>query len=86
MEIPLSNREVLKVLKARKKYTKITKQFVEYLGDVVEENNVYPISKLRNIKGTDLTQEEMCIIENIQNLSIVKTNREIKKIKQELNK
>ena len=50
-EVPLSNREVLKVLKARKtEHHPRTKEMIEYLENIEKGVNKYPLEILRNLK------------------------------------
>lgn len=92
-EVPLSNREVLKVLKARiqtgengEKHHPRTLEMVEYLETVEKGPYNFPLETLRNISknlSSDITT--LAILSNISDDSIVNAS-DRKRIKQHLTK
>lgn len=79
-EVPLSNREVLKVLKARinneengQKHHSRTNEMIEYL-ESVEGVYKYPLEVLRDLKttkGLDADLATLATVSNISDLSII---------------
>ena len=73
--VPLSNREVLKVLKARtEKHHPRTLEMLEYLETVEKGSYKYPLEILRDLKiskslAADLTT--LAIVANISDLNIL---------------
>lgn len=85
-EVPLSNREVLKVLKARsnENHHPRTLELIEYLETIEKGPYKYPLETLRNLKknlSADLIT--LAVVSNISDLSIL-NNSDRKKIEQYL--
>jgi hypothetical protein len=76
-EVPLSNTEVLKVLKQKKNASLKTTEFVEYLESIQHFENKYPLEELRNIKESlNCDLNTLAIISNTSNLdSLSKMDR-----------
>ena len=75
-EVPLSNYEVLRVLKARENNSdpdsKCT-EMIKYLESVIKKDK-YPLEKLRDLKindGLDASLNTLAILSNTQDLSIL---------------
>ena len=77
---PLSNNEVLQVLQARKEHTKITKDFKEYLTTINPNEHTYKMDDLRNAKGLESSADLLCILANTQDISIIESSNERRKI------
>lgn len=84
-EVPLSNREVLKVLKARnvneEKHHSRTLEMIEYLELIEKGPYLYPLETLRSLKNNidleaDLTT--LTIISNISDLSLLQKSDRLK--------
>lgn len=87
-EVPLSNREVLKVLKARygndEKHHPRTLEMSEYLESIEKGPHKYPLEILRDLKvskNLDADLNTLAIVANISDLSIL-SNSDRKKIEQ----
>jgi len=80
-EVPLSNREVLKVLKERKQENDINsiyKDMMIYLDLVIKENeDIYPLEILRDVKiaeKLDADLNTLAILSNTNDLSILSSS------------
>lgn len=84
-EVPLSNREVLKVLKARtedpdnegQKHHPRTVEMIEYLESVGKGPYKYPLEILRDLKTSknlDADLVTLAIVSNISDLSILNSS------------
>ena len=73
--IPLSNREVLTVLSARKIPSKECLEMIEYLKTVTKGLDKYPLELLRSCatSSSAIDPIKLCIVSNIQDLSILST-------------
>ncbi len=91
-EVPLSNREVLKVLKARKggqmehQYANAshhprTLEMLEYLESIEKKPYKYPLEILRDIKNIEANLNTLAIVSNISDLSILSSS-DSRRIKQ----
>jgi len=88
-EVPLSNREVLKVLKARNnsnegKHHSRTIEMMEYLDSIEKGVYKYPLEILRELKTTknlDADLLTLAIVSNISDINIL-NNSDKKKIQQ----
>ncbi len=75
--VPLSNREVLKVLKARKggqtehQHHPRTIEMLEYLESVEKGPYLYPLEILRDIKNIEADLITLAVVSNISDLSIL---------------
>jgi len=79
---PLSNLEVYKVLKARETHTKISQEFANYLELIEPKEDEYSMESLRKVK--DIPQETLCVLANTQDISIIDSatdQRKINKVK-----
>jgi hypothetical protein len=81
-EVPLSNREVLKVLKARNSNDSVQAgtdnskcaEMIAYLESVIKISNKYPLETLRDLKtreNLDASLNTLAILANTNDLSIV---------------
>jgi hypothetical protein len=78
-EVPLSNREVLKVLKARpkngeEKYYPRTIEMIEYLESIEKGPYLYPLEILRDLKTSKNLEADLItltIVSNISDLNIL---------------
>lgn len=90
-EVPLSNREVLKVLKARKSENlhnlshPRTLEMLEYIELVEKGPYKYPLEILREIKGLDASLITLAVVSNISDISIL-SHADRKKIEQRFEK
>lgn len=84
-EVPLSNREVLKVLKARtedpenegQKHHPRTVEMIEYLESVEKGPYKYPLEVLRDLKTSknlDADLVTLAVVSNISDLSILSSS------------
>jgi len=75
VEVPLSNREVLKVLKARNEEPDSKcSDMITYLESIIKEFDKYPLEILRDFKveaGLDATLNTLAILSNTNELSIL---------------
>jgi hypothetical protein len=77
-EVPLSNREVLKVLKARKggqtehpQHHPRTLEMLEYLESIEKGPYKYPLEILRDIKNIEADLTTLAVVSNVSDLSIL---------------
>lgn len=76
-EVPLSNREVLKVLKARKdglngeSHHPRTLEMLEYLESIEKGPYTYPLEILRDIKNLQADLHTLAMVSNMSDLSIL---------------
>ncbi len=81
-EVPLSNREVLKVLKARKggelehqqPHHPKTLEMLEYLESVEKDPYIYPLEILREIKNLEANLTTLAVVSNVSDLNILSTS------------
>ena len=77
-EVPLSNREVLKVLKARNtNHHPRTLEIIEYLESIEKYPYKYPLELLRDLKinkNLDADLVTLAIVSNISDLSILSSS------------
>jgi len=85
-EVPLSNREVLKVLKARnttkEKHHPRTLEIIDYLESVEKGPHKYPLETLRDLKTSKNLDADLItlgIVSNVSDLSIL-NNSDRKKV------
>jgi hypothetical protein len=78
MSEPISNGEVLKILKNRKSHSEISEDFMNYLEKTKIDEKKYTMQTLRKIK--DIDKEILCNIVNIQEI-VMLNNEQEKKIK-----
>jgi hypothetical protein len=92
-EVPLSNREVLKVLKARTnnnqtKHCPRTLEMMEYLESIEKGPYIYPLEILRDLKiskNLDADLVKLAIVSNISDLSILSSS-DRKRVEQRFSK
>jgi len=79
-EVPLSNREVLKVLKARSfasgDNSKCT-EMITYLESIIKGPDKYPLEKLRDLKinyNLDASLNILTLLSNTEDLSILSSS------------
>lgn len=84
-EVPLSNREVLKVLKARDNHNPKTLEIIEYLESIEKGPYKYPLEILRNIKNLDSDLITLAVASNISDLSILSVS-DRKRVEQHFSK
>ena len=75
-EVPLSNREVLKVLTARpceagEQNHPRTTEMIEYLESIETGPYLYPLEILREIKHLEADLNTLTVVSNISDLSIL---------------
>jgi hypothetical protein len=73
-EVPLSNREVLKVLKARTTENPKCSEMIEYLESINKGPYKYPLEILRDFKVNNTLDADMitlAVVSNISDLSIL---------------
>jgi hypothetical protein len=71
-EVPLSNMEVLKVLKAKNEISPEVSEMIAYLESV--ENNKcdkYPLEHLREIRGIKADLVTLAVVSNLSDLSLL---------------
>jgi len=78
-EVPLSNREVIKVLKARENMetNKDIADMITYLETTITQKDKYPLEKLRDIKkseGLEASLITLAILSNTQDLTILSSS------------
>lgn len=87
-EVPLSNIEVLKVLKARPSNSPFNMEIIEYLEKFTNSKELYSLEILRNIKNEynlDADITKLAIVSNTQDISILSSSDK-KRIEQYLSK
>jgi hypothetical protein len=78
-EVPLSNREVLKVLKARVEEDSNSKctEMIAYLESVIKGPDKYPLEKLRDLKisyNLDASLNTLAMLSNTHDLKLVSSS------------
>jgi hypothetical protein len=80
MDIPLSNEEVLKVLKARENQTEFTTLFIDYIESVRPNKHDYPLETLRKVKSLESNIIELAMLSNTNDINTIKSHSDRKKI------